>query len=234
MRLPQSVSEARKVILLGLAAALLVLGAVSAGDVVSDRLQADHQEITGELPQCVEELDEPATRSSSSEALSPGDDIVPRRDPARGVPIHVDALAVGVDAKVVPVAVDGDRVLVPPTDVSQVGWWEDGAEPGSRRGTVLLTGHTWSRGDGVFDDLDRLGPGDDIAVRTATGVVTYRVDVVEDYSKTQLADIAARLFSQSVRSQLVLVTCTDLDRGEYHGNTVVVAHPSGQSRVYLD
>jgi LPXTG-site transpeptidase (sortase) family protein len=86
----------------------------------------------------------------------------------------------------------------------------------------------------VFDDLDRLGPGDGIAVRTVTGVVTYRVDVVEDYSKTQLADIAARLFSQSVRSQLVLVTCTDLDNGEYHGNTVVVAHPAGQSRSYID
>jgi LPXTG-site transpeptidase (sortase) family protein len=207
---------------------------VSAGGVVSERLRADHQETTGELPQCVEELDDPATRPSSSEALFPGDDVVPRRDPARGVPTHLDALAVGVDAEVVPVAVDSDRVLVPPADVSQVGWWEDGAEPGSRRGTVLLTGHTWSRGDGVFDDLDRLGPGDDIAVRTATGVVTYRVDVVEDYSRTQLADIAARLFSQSVRSQLVLVTCTDLDHGEYRGNTVVVAHPAGHSLRYID
>jgi hypothetical protein len=42
------------------------------------------------------------------------------------------------------------------------------------------------------------------------------------------------LFSDSVRSQLVLVTCTDLDRGEYRGNAVVVAHPSGESRRYID
>ena len=228
MRLPQSVSEARKAILLGLAAALLVLAGLLVGDLVPVGRQTDPQPVTAELPQCVEELD--ASRTSPS---APAADAV-RRDPARGVPTHVVAPDVGVDAAVVPVAVDADGVLVPPADVSRVGWWQDGAEPGSRRGTVLLTGHTYSRGDGVFDDLGRLAPGDDVQVRTARGVVTYRVDLVEDYTKAQLAGIATRLFSEAVRSQLVLVTCTDLDRGEYLGNTVVVAHPSGRSRRYID
>ena len=55
--------------LLGLAAALIVLGAVSAGGVVSETLQADHQESTGELPQCVEELDDPPGGDSSLDEI---------------------------------------------------------------------------------------------------------------------------------------------------------------------
>jgi LPXTG-site transpeptidase (sortase) family protein len=231
MRLPQSVSEARKVILLGLLAALLVLAGVLTGDVVPAGRQADPQPVTVDLPQCVKEIGPPTPSPDKPVARVDAPD---RGDPARGVPVHVLAHAVGVDAAVVPIAVGADGVLVPPADVSRVGWWQGGAEPGSRRGTVLLTGHTYSSGDGVFDDLGDLAAGDDVQVRTARGVVTYRVDVVEDYSKAQLAGIATRLFSESVRSQLVLVTCSDLHRGEYLGNTVVVAHPSGRSRRYIE
>jgi LPXTG-site transpeptidase (sortase) family protein len=234
MRLPQSVSEARKVILLGLLAALLVLAGVLAGDVVPAGWRADPQPVAVDLPQCVKEIGPTRTTSPSPDGPATRADTSDRGDPAQGVPIRVVAPAVAVDAAVVPVAVEADGVLVPPADVSRVGWWQGGAEPGSRRGTVLLTGHTYSRGDGVFDDLGGLAAGDDVQVRTTRGVVTYRVDVVEDYSKAQLAGIATRLFSESVRSQLVLVTCSDLHRGEYLGNTVVVAHPSGRSRRYID
>jgi LPXTG-site transpeptidase (sortase) family protein len=218
----------------GLAAALLVLAGIVGGDLVSEVRQADRWSAPAELPPGVEELPASDTGAASSQTPVPGRHIVRLRDPARGLPVRVVAETVGIDAAVDPVVVDEDAVLLPPGDVSRVGWWQDGAKPGSRRGTVLLTGHTYSRGDGVFDDLSRLATGDEVRVRTATGVVTYRVDAVEDYSKAQLATIAPRLFSDSVRSQLVLVTCTDLDRGEYQGNAVVVAHPSGESRRYID
>lgn len=89
----------------------------------------------------------------------------------------------------------------------------------------MITGHAVRLGDGAFDDLALLDPGALVRVRTERGVITYRVDAVEDYSKDQLARISERLFSQSVEGQLVLVTCSDYYAGEYHGNTVVVAHP---------
>jgi LPXTG-site transpeptidase (sortase) family protein len=234
MMVPRSVGEARRAILLGLAGALLVLAGIVGGDLVSEVQQAARWSAPVELPRGVEELPASDAGASTSSAPVPGRDVVRRRDPARGAPIRLVAETVGIDAAVDPVVVDEDAVLRPPSDVSRVGWWQDGAKPGSRLGTVLLTGHTYSGGDGVFDELGRLATGDEVRVRTATGVVTYRVDAVEDYSKAQLADIAPRLFSDSVRSQLVLVTCTDLDRGEYHGNAVVVAHPCGTSRRYID
>lgn len=234
MRGPRSVGEARRAILLGLAVALLVLAGIVGGDLVSEVRQADRWSGAVELPRGVEELPASDDDASSSSTPVPGRDVVRRRDPARGVPVRLVAETIGIDAAVDPVMVHEDAVLLPPGDVSRVGWWQDGATPGSRRGTVLLTGHTYSRGDGVFDDLGHLATGDEVLVRTATGVVTYRVDAVEDYSKPQLAAIAPRLFSDSVRSQLVLVTCTDLARGEYHGNVVVVAHPCGTSRRYID
>lgn len=210
MRLPQSVSGARRWVLLGLLAVLVALaGAAGVEAVVTRGDDACSPEVVA-VPDCVVE--------------APPDE-VPRVDPARGLPTRLVAPAVGIDAQVVPVDLRPDGVLVPPADVTSVGWWAGGSQPGSRRGTVLLTGHTWSRGDGVFDDLARLRPGDRVDVRTVKGVVDYRVDVVADYSKAQLAAMAERLFSRSVRSQLVLVTCSDLEHGEYHGNIVVIAHP---------
>lgn len=219
MRLPETVSGAGRVILLALAAVLglLLVAGVAAPVVMPD--EDDCAPSVVELPDCVVEAEVGKVRE---------------RDPARGVPLRLVVPAIGVEAPVVPVALGASGVLEPPADVTRVGWWEGGAEPGSRHGTVLLTGHNYSRGDGVFDDLQRMRAGDLLEVWTTRGRVRYRVDAVEDYTKTQLSRIATGLFSQSVRSQLVLVTCSNYEHGVFHGNTVVIAHPSGTSRRYVD
>ena len=104
-----------------------------------------------------------------------------------------------------------DGVLVPPSDPWQLGWWNGGAVPGARRGTAVITGHTVSNGDGALDDLHLLVAGDRFWVRTVNGRIAYRV--------------SGTVFSQRVRGQLVLTTCTDFDGHEYHGNTLVFARP---------
>jgi LPXTG-site transpeptidase (sortase) family protein len=141
-----------------------------------------------------------------------------------GVPVTLTIPRLGVDTDVVAVAaVSG--VLVPPADPDLVGWWSGGVRPGSREGAALMTGHTVRGGDGVFDDLAAMAPGDLVEVVTRRASVAYVVVSVRDLSKTELAEAAVDLFAASGRPRLVLVTCTDWEAGRYLGNTVVVAVP---------
>lgn len=131
--------------------------------------------------------------------------------------LHVRAPVLGID----PVG----RVLVPPSDPTSVGWWREGARPGARRGAAVLTGHTVATGGGVFDDLDRLRPGDTVRVATTTATLTFVVDRARMYAKQSLARHAARLFGPTGPGRLVLVTCDGWDGEAYRSNFVATARP---------
>lgn len=155
---------------------------------------------------------------------SDADPLRPLPHPSRPTALVIPAL--GVRAAVEPLVAEG-KVLTPPGDVSQVGWWEAGRRPGSRRGHVLITGHTVHTGGGVFDNLGDLRLDDQIEVDTRTGPVVYRVIEVRYLSVRGLANESASLFAQEGPSRLVLVTCAGWDGAQYayHGNTVVIARP---------
>ena len=145
-------------------------------------------------------------------------------DPAQGQPARLVIPAIDVDATVIPLVSEGDD-LEPPADVTKVGWWAAGAEPGSAKGAAVFVGHTVHAGGGVFDDLADVEVGDAIRVRTGVGWVRYRVSEVRKYSRKEIDKNAERLFGQSGPGRLVLVTCSGYRLGTYHGNTVVTASP---------
>jgi LPXTG-site transpeptidase (sortase) family protein len=87
----------------------------------------------------------------------------------------------------------------------------------------LITGHTVHTGGGAFDDLETLRPGDPVRVVTDKGSIEYVVSDVTIYRKSQLAEHAGRVFSQSVPGRLVLITCEDWNGSTYLSNTVVLA-----------
>ena len=146
--------------------------------------------------------------------------------PEPGAPARITIPALHVDARVLPVHAP-DNTLIPPSDPMELGWWADGAKPGSRHGAVLVAGHTVHNGDGALDPLGTLPRGSTVEVRTATGErLRYRAQTVRTYSKGSIAQQAQRLFSQRGPARLVLVTCTDWDGTRYLSNTVVVAVPA--------
>lgn len=147
-----------------------------------------------------------------------------RAAPEPGAPRRVVIPALGVNAPVVPVRAP-ERTLVPPRDPQRLGWWADGARPGAAEGSALIAGHTVHTGGGALDDLEDLGAGDEIVVRTDRGTVRYEVDRVRIYSKGRIADDATRLFSQDAPGRLVLITCEDWDGARYLSNVVVTATP---------
>ena len=57
-------------------------------------------------------------------------------DPADPVLLLVPS--VDIEAPVVPVALTEDRVLDPPQDVVDVGWWDRSAQPGSETGSTVI------------------------------------------------------------------------------------------------
>ncbi|HET7385358.1 MAG TPA: class F sortase [Nocardioidaceae bacterium] len=147
-----------------------------------------------------------------------------RPRPVPGVPVGLRVPALHIDVPVVPIAATGG-MLVPPSNPQTLGWWEDGARPGARVGSALVTGHTVHTGGGAFDHLARLRPGDSLRVSTRRGQIRYVVTDVHTYRKARIAEHAAQLFSQNVSGRLVLITCDDWTGSVYLSNTVAIAVP---------
>ncbi|WP_327633171.1 class F sortase [Kribbella sp. NBC_00482] len=174
------------------------------------------------------------TPTATSPATSGKPAVVPSSSPSStatstataraGRPTRISIPQLGVTAPVL--AIDAvHAALTPPSDASKVGWWSGGAQPGSKRGSAVITGHTVHNGGGAFDNLGKLVPGSVVRVSTARGQLPYRVATVATYRKATLAKRAAQLFDQSVRGRLVLVTCEDWNGEVYLSNVVVVALP---------
>jgi LPXTG-site transpeptidase (sortase) family protein len=135
-------------------------------------------------------------------------------------------------APIVPIEVDPDGVLDPPSDVREVGWWKRSAKPGSPSGQTLVTGHTVHTGGGVMNELGDLRPGALVQIKTPRGTVDYETTKVFVYTKAEVAEHKQQLFSQKRTSnRLVLVTCTGWTGHDYTSNIIVFARPLGVEKA---
>ena len=143
-----------------------------------------------------------------------------------GAPDRIVVPSVGIDAPVVPIETSTDGVLTPPADVDTAGWWQRSAEPGARRGQVLVTGHTVHDGDGSMDAMGGVKAGDRVRLRSGRQIAIYRATAVAEYSRAEVAEQARKLFGQNRgHGRLVLVTCTDWNGTDYESNIIVFADP---------
>ena len=82
-------------------------------------------------------------------------------------------------ADVLPIKTTADGSLIPPEDVSEIGWWADSAFPGSGAGTVVITGHINDvyQGDGFGKKFSTLEIGSVVTVAGAGGQTwNYRIE----------------------------------------------------------
>ena len=150
----------------------------------------------------------------------------PLSSPARPVRLMIPALK--IRARILPIEVNDSRVLDPPSDPRQVGWWKRSARPGATHGQTVLTGHTVHTGGGVMDKLGKLRKGQLVKVVTRKGLMVYRTTKVVTWSKAELAKRSVDLFGQKRDHQrLVLITCTGWTGSEYTSNVVAFAEPLG-------
>ena len=154
-------------------------------------------------------------------------DYHPLSSPAKPVRLVVPALK--LRAPILPIDVNGQRVLDPPSNPRDVGWWRGSARPGATHGQTVLTGHTVHTGGGVMDHLGRLHKGQLVKVVTRKGTMVYRTTRVVTWSKAELAKRSVQLFGQKRKDErLVLITCTGWTGHDYTSNIVVFADPLGE------
>jgi LPXTG-site transpeptidase (sortase) family protein len=134
---------------------------------------------------------------------------------------------IGVDARVVSIQSNAERILEPPQDPSVAGWWSEGAAPGEPQGSAVVVGHTVrNRDGGVFDDVRDLSAGDVVEVEGSDSTVTYRVQSIDVLSKNEVARDAEEIFAQTGAGRLVLITCDDWDGTAWRSNIITIAAPA--------
>ncbi|MFJ7128951.1 class F sortase [Streptomyces sp. NPDC098101] len=145
-------------------------------------------------------------------------------------PVRVRIPAIGVDARLMRLALDGEGRLEPPPPnlPAFAGWYARGTPPGSP-GTAVLTGHLDTpAGPAVFHRLGSLTRGAGIAIERADGrTALFTVDAVEEYAKDSFPD--DEVYGGSGRPELRLITCGGDWSGDtgYRANTVVYATLTG-------
>ncbi|MFJ9823986.1 class F sortase [Streptomyces sp. NPDC101160] len=150
---------------------------------------------------------------------------LPAADPTR-----VRIPAIGVDAPLTPLGLDGTGALRPPpaTSPTVAGWYADGTTPGAP-GTAVVAGHVDTpMGPAVFHRLGTVSRGTEIAVDREDGrTALFTVDKVEVHPKDGFPD--DQVYGSSGRPELRLITCGG-DWSEstgYEANTVVYATLTG-------
>ncbi len=129
-------------------------------------------------------------------------------------------------AHVIPVGVNPDGSMEIPGSVLEVGWYTlTNVRPGDP-GTAVLAGHVNSRtqGRGVFYELDRLAPGDEVIVDTIDGPQVWVVTETTSYRRKALP--VEEIFSLDGTPRLALITCGgefDEEIRSFADNVVVYA-----------
>lgn len=146
-------------------------------------------------------------------------------------PTRVSVAAISMSSTLIPTGIEPDGQLeVPPVEAPmQASWYDRSPTPGAL-GPAVVLGHVNGGGKpGVFLDLIKVEPGQDILVDRADGqtaiFTVYHVDVVaKDRFPT------AAVYNDTADAQLRLITCGgafDRSAGSYEANVLVFASLTG-------
>lgn len=204
-----------------LLAGLGLVGAVLAGTTACGSDEPPLADIAGSAPVAGQIVD-----SSGAQTDLPPE--VP------GLPVAGGPVSITIDGRqgpIVPVGVDDDGVLLPPQDVSQLGWYLDSALPGSGGpGTVVVTGHINDahQGWGFASNFADIAAGTEVTVSTsAGGEVRYRAVAASEHDLK--ADGVAEVVNDFTGPErLVFITCGGRYVGGrlgYESNIVTVFEP---------
>ncbi len=140
-------------------------------------------------------------------------------------PSRIVIPAIGVDAEIVSVGIDKDGGMEVPR-VGLVGWYRLGPAPGATGPAVIVSHVSYAGKKGVFYDLKRLEPGDEILIYGDNGDhAVFRADSKETNLKTELP--TERIWSNTQDPVIRLITCGgrfDPKTRHYLSNVIVYGH----------
>lgn len=145
--------------------------------------------------------------ASSSTELTPPEGLKLKADTEGITPstIEIPALDINTDIEKVGTLKNGQMGV--PKGMDTVGWFGDGAKPGSP-GNAVMAGHVDSKtGPAVFYKLEDLDKGDEVIVKDKDGkTLTFEVTGKEKYDRKNAP--VDKIFDYSYGSKLNLITCT--------------------------
>jgi hypothetical protein len=152
-----------------------------------------------------------------------------------GKPLRIDIPAIGLHTAIAGVVSthEGGRWTIDPPkqtlgQLERVYWWSERAAPADpSTGAAYLYGHSCTHLVCAFNDLDQVSKGDLVRIRTARGVLTYRVVAKPiRLAKTAGGIGSSSIYNYGVADRLVLITCGYLTDGSSPFNWVVIGHLS--------
>jgi len=141
---------------------------------------------------------------------------------ARSTPVRVRIAAIGVDSGLMDLGLRADGSLEVPPSGFPAGWYTGGPTPGEL-GPAIIAGHIDWNGPGVFYNLHKLKPGDQITVTRKDGSKpVFRVTRVAQFSKSQFP--TTLVYGNIDHAGLRVITCGgSFKSGSYVDNIVVFA-----------
>lgn len=144
---------------------------------------------------------------------------------ARSVPVSISLPSLGVVSDLMELGLAADGSLEVPPAAYPAGWYTGAPTPGEL-GPAILAGHvSYAKQQGVFYDLHRLLPGDEIWVLRADGdTAVFVVTVVGQYPKDVFPTEA--VYGNLDHAGIRLITCGgefDTTANSHRDNIVVFA-----------
>jgi len=133
------------------------------------------------------------------------------------LPRYISINKLGVKGRVMKVGVDAKGQLAAPANVNDAGWYENSALPGDAGGAMLVDGHAYGpTKPGIFDNLERLMPGDQIQIERGDGqIFNFSVVKTQSFENGQVDMASALVSADTSKLGLNLITCS----GEYNAAT---------------
>lgn len=154
--------------------------------------------------------------------------------PAEGIRNSISNLELAINGDTAPVdfvQLTEQRSLIPPTDVSRLGWYSASAIPGEpgNVGSSVITGHIneASQGEGYAAKFTKLKIGDEVTVKVDDEDRVFRV-ITEPKLVVKGDELPESINDATGSNRLVLVTCGGKFVGGtlgYAENVIVEAEP---------
>lgn len=130
----------------------------------------------------------------------------PASDFKIGMPVRLLIPSIGVDAPIISIGTASDGSIGVPSGPYETAWFNASPRPGEK-GSSIITGHfgRWRSGaESVFDNLNKLKPGDKIYVRDENGnLISFTIQETQVYKSS---DSVPEIFEAN-GYYLNLITC---------------------------
>ena len=141
----------------------------------------------------------------------------------RSRPVQLRIPTIDVSTGFVGLGLESDGTMEVPQAAQTAGWYRESPTPGER-GPAVITAHVdWLREKGVFHDLGRMRPGEEVTVDRSDGVAAvFRVTRIEQYPKSQFP--SQEVYGDTDGAEIRLITCSgrfDHATRSYSDNLVV-------------